>query len=208
MRSRVGGVWARLSLLLAALAVLAGGCGSSSTGTDKQARITTALRDIEHELLTGKEKAPSGFRGQHVLGMIVLVYARPPYGVSGSEWKAAIAHDKRLQRIGEETEVLPVGGTPGPMIATPARITKAGEHELAEYERGEKAVAESGCLACHKIGDNGNAGPGPDLTHVAGRLPKPAIARTLVNPTAPMPSFKHLPPEKFQAIVAFLAALK
>jgi hypothetical protein len=29
-----------------------------------------------------------------------------------------------------------------------------------------------------------------------------------VNPTAPMPSFKNLPPQKFNAVVAFLSQLK
>ena len=63
---------------------------------------------------------------------------------------------------------------------------------LAEYEPGKQVVAQSGCLACHKIGDNGNDGPGPELTNIGARLPEQAIARTLVNPTAPMPSFKAL----------------
>jgi ubiquinol-cytochrome c reductase cytochrome b subunit/menaquinol-cytochrome c reductase cytochrome b/c subunit len=69
-------------------------------------------------------------------------------------------------------------------------------------------VAQSGCLACHKIGENGNDGPGPELTHIAERVPKEAIARTLINPTAPMPSFKNLPPEKFDAMVDFLGTLR
>jgi len=93
-------------------------------------------------------------------------------------------------------------------LATPARIVQAGGATLSEYEAGKKVVAQSGCLACHKLGDNGNAGPGPNLTHIAARLPRQAIARTLVNPTAPMPSFKNLPPEKFTAIVNFLSQLK
>jgi len=93
-------------------------------------------------------------------------------------------------------------------LETPQRIVQAGGATLAEYEAGKKAVAQSGCLACHKIGDNGNAGPGPDLTHIAARLPRQGIARTLVNPTAPMPSFKNLPPQKFKSVVAFLALLK
>jgi menaquinol-cytochrome c reductase cytochrome b/c subunit len=93
-------------------------------------------------------------------------------------------------------------------LATPASVRAAGGSTLAEYEAGKKVVAQSGCLACHKLGDNGNAGPGPDLTHIAARLPRQGIARTLVNPTAPMPSFKNLPPAKFQAIVNFLAQLK
>ena len=93
-------------------------------------------------------------------------------------------------------------------MATPARITAQGGSILAEYEAGKKVVAQSGCLACHKIGDNGNPGPGPNLTKIADRIPRQAIARTLVNPTAPMPSFKNLPPQKFTAIVNFLSQLK
>jgi quinol---cytochrome c reductase cytochrome c subunit, bacillus type len=93
-------------------------------------------------------------------------------------------------------------------MQTPARVVKAGGATLAEYEAGKLVVAQSGCLACHKIGENGNAGPGPDLTHIASRLPRQGIARTLVNPTAPMPSFKNLPPQKFKAVVEFLSQLK
>jgi menaquinol-cytochrome c reductase cytochrome b/c subunit len=93
-------------------------------------------------------------------------------------------------------------------MATPAAVVKAGGTTLSEYEAGKEVVAQSGCLACHKIGENGNSGPGPDLTHIASRLPRQGIARTLVNPTAPMPSFKNLPPQKFTAIVNFLSQLK
>jgi menaquinol-cytochrome c reductase cytochrome b/c subunit len=93
-------------------------------------------------------------------------------------------------------------------MPTPQRIVRAGGPTLAEYEAGKLVVAQTGCLACHKIGENGNDGPGPNLTHVAGRLPAVGIARTLVNPTAPMPSFKNLPPNKFKAAVAFLSQLK
>jgi menaquinol-cytochrome c reductase cytochrome b/c subunit len=80
-----------------------------------------------------------------------------------------------------------------------------------EFEKGRLVAAQSGCLACHKIGENGNDGPGPQLTHVASRLPAAGIAQTLRNPTAPMPSFASLArtqPEKFKALVAFLGQLK
>jgi len=77
----------------------------------------------------------------------------------------------------------------------------------AKYEGGKLAVAQSGCLACHKIGENGNGGPGPNLTAIGDKLPKAAILRTLENPTAPMPSFAGLPQEKKTAIVDFLAQL-
>ena len=81
---------------------------------------------------------------------------------------------------------------------------------LVQWEQGKTVVGQSGCLACHKIGENGNDGPGPQLTHVAARLPEAAIAQTLRNPTSPMPSFKNLEtahPEKFRAMVSFLGQL-
>jgi len=78
----------------------------------------------------------------------------------------------------------------------------------AEFEEGKLVTAQSGCLACHKIGHNGNDGPGPDLTEIADKLPKAAILRTLENPTAPMPSFAGLPEEKKTAMVNFLAQLR
>ena len=93
-------------------------------------------------------------------------------------------------------------------MKTPQSIVQAGGTQLAEYNAGKLAAAQSGCLACHKIGESGNDGPGPNLTNIGSRLARQAIARTLVNPTAPMPSFKNLPPKKFQAIVGFLSQLK
>jgi ubiquinol-cytochrome c reductase cytochrome b subunit/menaquinol-cytochrome c reductase cytochrome b/c subunit len=93
-------------------------------------------------------------------------------------------------------------------MPTPKAVLQAGGKPLAEYESGKLVVAQSGCLACHKIGENGNDGPGPQLTKVGSRVPRQAIARTLVNPTAPMPSFKNLPPQKFKAVVEFLSQLK
>jgi ubiquinol-cytochrome c reductase cytochrome b subunit/menaquinol-cytochrome c reductase cytochrome b/c subunit len=100
-------------------------------------------------------------------------------------------------------------GTPTKIdMPTPKAVLLAGGTVLQQYNAGKAVVAQSGCEACHKIGENGNDGPGPNLTHIASRLPRQGIARTLVNPTAPMPSFKNLPPNKFNAIVAFLAQLK
>ena len=78
----------------------------------------------------------------------------------------------------------------------------------AQYEPGKLVAAQSGCLACHKIGENGNDGPGPHLTDIGNKLPKAAILRTIENPTAPMPSFAGLPEEKKTALVNFLASLK
>jgi len=102
-----------------------------------------------------------------------------------------------------------IAGSPNQIdLPTPARIQVAGGQMLQQYEAGKQVVAQSGCLACHKIEENGNTGPGPELTQIADRLPRQAIQRTLINPTKPMPSFKGLPPAKFNAAVAFLSQLK
>jgi ubiquinol-cytochrome c reductase cytochrome b subunit/menaquinol-cytochrome c reductase cytochrome b/c subunit len=93
-------------------------------------------------------------------------------------------------------------------LPVPKLVQQAGGKTLANYNAGKAVAAQSGCLACHKFGENGNDGPGPQLTHIGSRLPRQAIARTLINPTAPMPSFKDLPPEKFDTLVDFLAATK
>ncbi|MBA3358273.1 MAG: c-type cytochrome [Thermoleophilaceae bacterium] len=80
----------------------------------------------------------------------------------------------------------------------------------SKYEDGKAVVASAGCLACHKIGENGNT-LGPNLTEIGDRLGPDAIARTLVNPTSPMPPYVKLQeekPEQFDQMVRFLASLK
>jgi len=85
------------------------------------------------------------------------------------------------------------------------------EHPVAaKYEEGKDVMASSGCLACHKIGHSGNT-LGPDLTYIGDRLGRDAIARTLENPTDPMPSYSRLreeEPEQFEQLVDFVATLK
>ena len=83
--------------------------------------------------------------------------------------------------------------------------------QTATYRKGELAVGELGCLACHEIGDNGNNGPGPILTKIGDQLRPNAIASTLRNPNAPMPSFASVAkssPGKFNDLVQFLAMLQ
>ena len=83
------------------------------------------------------------------------------------------------------------------------------EVEVApQYEQGKLVAAQSGCLACHKFEENGNDGPGPDLTEIGAKLPAAGIERTLINPSGIMPSYENLPPEKFDALVDFLASLR
>jgi menaquinol-cytochrome c reductase cytochrome b/c subunit len=84
--------------------------------------------------------------------------------------------------------------------------------EAAAFKAGELVVGQSGCLACHRIGDDGAAGGlGPNLAHVGSVLKPGAIASTLENPTPPMPSFKGIAqqsPTKFRNLIAFLSDLQ
>jgi menaquinol-cytochrome c reductase cytochrome b/c subunit len=87
----------------------------------------------------------------------------------------------------------------------PANFTAA---QKAVFTAGANVVGQSGCLACHTLGSNGNSGPGPNLTHIGALLQPQAIASTLRNPTPPMPSFAKLPPNKFNVLVGFLSELQ
>jgi menaquinol-cytochrome c reductase cytochrome b/c subunit len=100
------------------------------------------------------------------------------------------------------------GSTTAIDIPPPANVVQQGSTAVAQFNAGKEVAAQSGCLACHKIGESGNDGPGPPLGDIASRLPRQAIARTLINPTAPMPSFKTLTPQKFNALVDFLGSLR
>ena len=90
----------------------------------------------------------------------------------------------------------------------PSYLTSA---QTQTFNAGKLVVGQSGCLACHVIGENGNNGPGPPLTHIGSKLKPASIASTLRNPTAPMPSFRALAqqsPQKFTNLVNFLSELQ
>ena len=97
-------------------------------------------------------------------------------------------------------------GSPNSVDLSPPAGLSA--QQASTFRAGELVVGQSGCLSCHVIGSNGNDGPGPDLTQIGSRSPAAAIASTLRNPTPPMPSFRNLPPKKFQQIVGFLSELQ
>jgi quinol---cytochrome c reductase cytochrome c subunit, bacillus type len=77
-----------------------------------------------------------------------------------------------------------------------------------QYEAGKLVVAQSACLACHKIGDSGNGTLAPDLTHIGSRIPREAILRSLKAGPSIMPSFKSLGEKKLNEVADFLAYLK
>jgi menaquinol-cytochrome c reductase cytochrome b/c subunit len=95
----------------------------------------------------------------------------------------------------------------GALAGAPSEIELA---TAPQFERGKEVTASAGCLACHKIGDNGGT-LGPNLTTIGDRLGRDAIARTLVNPTSPMPSFRTFReqnPREFNELVNYVASLK
>jgi quinol-cytochrome oxidoreductase complex cytochrome b subunit len=75
-----------------------------------------------------------------------------------------------------------------------------------QYEAGKEIVAGAGCLACHKIGENGGT-LGPDLTHIGARVPREAIVRSVEVGPGIMPSFRALPQKKIDEMADFLASL-
>jgi quinol---cytochrome c reductase cytochrome c subunit, bacillus type len=97
--------------------------------------------------------------------------------------------------------------------------------EFKTLNAGRQVVAQSGCLACHKLGENGNAGPGPTLTHIGSRIPRNGILRSLRAGPGIMPSFQKCPsggsgsstassgpptclsPRKLHAIADYLSSL-
>mgnify|MGYP001060149085 FL=1 len=92
----------------------------------------------------------------------------------------------------------------GAVAGSPTEI----EMEVApRYEAGKEIAASSGCLACHKIGENGNHGPGPELTHIGSKIPRAAILRSVEIGPGIMPSFRDLPREKLNQLADFLSTL-
>jgi mono/diheme cytochrome c family protein len=110
------------------------------------------------------------------------------------------------------SELLFTDGEPR-MIATalvpvPAAVRRAGGAEERQFKQGARVLAQSGCLACHRIGSDGNRGPGQNLTHVGASLSEAEIEHAITHARAPMPSFARLPAAKLRALVRFLSLLR
>src|SRR3954453_14286816 len=114
-----------------------------------------------------------------------------------------IATTAGIATIGAMAYLTILGATAG----SPTEIDKPAPPGL---KRGQEVMASSGCLGCHKVGENGNT-LGPNLTDIGDKLGRDAIARTLVNPTQPMPSyqkFQQQNPKQFDQLVQYVASLK
>jgi len=114
-----------------------------------------------------------------------------------------IATTAGLATIAAMTYLTILGATAG----SPTEIDQPAPPGL---KRGQEVMASMGCLGCHKVGENGNT-LGPSLSEVGDRLGRDAIARTLVNPTPPMPPYTQLQrdnPKQFQQLIDYVASLK
>jgi len=133
-----------------------------------------------------------------VLLLLLPFYDRNP---ERAPWRRPVATVAGIMTIVAMAFLTFLGASAG----SPTEI----ELEVApQFEQGKQVAAQSGCLACHKFGENGNDGPGPELTEIGSKLPANAIERTLVNPSGIMPEYGNLPEEKFESLVAFLASLQ
>ena len=135
-----------------------------------------------------------------VLLLLLPFYDRRP---ERNPLRRPIATTAGIATIAAMTYLTVLGATAG----APTEIELATK---PQFEEGKEITASSGCLGCHKIGENGNT-LGPNLTEIGSRLGKDAIARTLVNPTPPMPSyapFRKSNPEQFDKLVQYVASLK
>ena len=77
-----------------------------------------------------------------------------------------------------------------------------------QYEQGKQIVAQSGCLACHAIGENGShGGLGPDLTEIGSMVPRLAIKRSVAVGPGIMPAYEGLGEKKLNQVADYLASL-
>ncbi len=91
----------------------------------------------------------------------------------------------------------------GAVTGSPTEIDTA---VAKRYEPGAEVVGQSGCLACHLLGENGNNGPGPELTHIAQKIPRAAIVRSVHIGPGIMPSYRDLSPKKLNQLADFLSS--
>lgn len=79
------------------------------------------------------------------------------------------------------------------------------------FAAGRDAVADTGCLACHRIGTAGNGGRralGPELTTIGAELDRAELRRAIVSGPSFMPSYRELPRAELAAMVGYLGSLR
>jgi menaquinol-cytochrome c reductase cytochrome b/c subunit len=124
--------------------------------------------------------------------------------------KRPIAMTAAVATVGAMTYLSMLGALAGSPTEIEVPVEAASAKDKKVLEEGKAVTASAGCLGCHKIGENGNT-LGPNLSTIGDRLGRDAIARTLVNPTQPMPPYAKLrseQPEQFDQLVRYISSLK
>jgi len=108
-----------------------------------------------------------------------------------------------IQRM-NTTDVMPAFGI---SVALVLAITISACTE----SRGAQLFKSENCIACHAIGGKGG-GVGPNLSTVGRRRSRDYIVKQIKDPkshnaNSVMPSYKHLPEQKIQALADYLAGL-
>lgn len=133
-----------------------------------------------------------------VLLLLLPFYDRGPERIP---WKRPIASVSGILVIIAMAYLTYMGAVAG----SPTEIDKP---TAARYQAGKQLVAESGCLACHSIGENGaHGGLGPDLTHIGSHIPREAIKQSVAVGPGIMPSFDGLGEKNLNQVADYLASL-
>ena len=129
--------------------------------------------------------------------VISLITPQPSRAMRATLARCAFGHGVKPS-VSRATHPRPAPLPSAPKVASGSR----------QAEQGRQLVGSTGCLACHRIGSAGNDGPGAPLSAIGDRLSTSAIRRTLLRPTAPMPSFAHLGGTNLDALVTYLSLLR
>ncbi|MFA9400472.1 MAG: c-type cytochrome [Acidobacteriota bacterium] len=133
-----------------------------------------------------------------VLLLLLPFYDRGPERIP---WRRPIATISGIMVIIAMAYLTFLGATAG----SPTEIEKETQ---PQFERGKQIVAETGCLACHSIGENGaHGGLGPDLTHIGSDIPPAAIKRSVEIGPGIMPSFRDLGEKDLNQVADYLSSL-
>lgn len=134
---------------------------------------------------------------------MVLLFLLPFYDRNAERipWKRPIATTTGILIIIAMALLTFKGATGGP----PSEIELA---TSPQYEQGKEIVAQSGCLACHSIGENGSEGGlGPDLTEIGAKIPRRAIKQSIEIGPGIMPAFRGFGEKDLNTVADYLASL-
>jgi menaquinol-cytochrome c reductase cytochrome b/c subunit len=143
---------------------------------------------------------------------LVLLLLLPFYdrGPERHPLRRPIAMTAAVATVAAMVYLTVLGALAGAPSEIELEVKASSPQQKAMLEKGKEVAAASGCLGCHKIGENGNT-LGPNLTDIGDRLGRDAIARTLINPPSFMPSFQTLQrdnPRQYEQLVSYIASLK